>query len=52
MLVDVRFESLTGGRYKLYALLDPALSNTGDDDVGEAHGRTLVARDEQARVAR
>src|SRR3954451_1581414 len=32
VLVDVRFESLTGKPYQLYALLDPGLSNTGDDD--------------------
>ena len=50
VLVDVRFESLTGRPYKLYALLDPALSNSGDDDVGEARGRTLVARDDEARL--
>ena len=49
VLVDVSFESLTGRPYKLYALLDPALSNTGDDDTGKTEGRTLVARDEQAR---
>ena len=32
VLVDVTFESLTGRPYDLYALLDPGLSNTGDDD--------------------
>jgi glucoamylase len=32
VLVDVDFESLTGKPLQLYALLDPALSNTGDDD--------------------
>jgi len=32
VLVDVRLESLTGKPYALYALLDPGLSNTGDDD--------------------
>jgi len=41
VLVDVRFESLTGRPYKLYVLADPALSNTGDDD----RGRGLVAYD-------
>jgi glucoamylase len=51
VLVDVRFESLTGRPYKLYALLDPALSNTGDDDVGETDGRTLVARDDHLASA-
>ena len=51
VLVDVRFESLTGRPYQLYALLDPALSNTGDDDVGETVGRTLVARDDRLASA-
>ena len=51
VLVDVRFESLTGRPYRLYALLDPALSNTGDDDVGETRGRTLIARDEKLASA-
>ena len=51
VLVDVSFESLTGRPYKLYALLDPALSNTGDDDIGETDGRTLVARDDHLASA-
>ena len=51
VLVDVRLESLTGRPYKLYALLDPALSNSGDDDVGESAGRTLVARDDKLASA-
>ncbi|HEX5619942.1 MAG TPA: glycoside hydrolase family 15 protein [Solirubrobacteraceae bacterium] len=41
VLVDVRFESLTGRPYQLYVLADPALSNTGDDD----RGRGLAAFD-------
>jgi glucoamylase len=41
VLVDVRFESLTGRPYRLYMLGDPALSNTGDDD----RGRGLTAFD-------
>jgi glucoamylase len=51
VLVDVSLESLTGRPYKLYALLDPALSNSGDDDVGETDGRTLVARDDHLASA-
>jgi glucoamylase len=51
VLVDVRLESLTGRPYKLYALLDPALSNSGDDDVGETHGDALVARDDRLASA-
>lgn len=51
VLVKVRLESLTGRPYKLYALLDPALSNSGDDDVGETRGHTLVARDDKLASA-
>jgi glucoamylase len=43
LLVDVRFTSLTGKPYKVYALLDPALSNDGNDDSGStAHGALLT----------
>jgi glucoamylase len=43
LLVDVRFTSLTGHPYKVYALLDPALSNDGNDDSGStAHGALLT----------
>jgi glucoamylase len=45
VLVDVKFESLTGRPYRLYVLADPALSNTGDDDRGERRGDALVAFD-------
>ena len=51
VLVKVRLESLTGRPYKLYALLDPALSNTGNDDVGETRGHALVARDDKLASA-
>ncbi|WP_028058132.1 hypothetical protein [Candidatus Solirubrobacter pratensis] len=51
VLVDVTFESLTGRPYRLYALADPALSNTGDDDRGagmtawDAKGASAIAAD-------
>ena len=32
VLVDVRFQSLDGGRYSVYALYDPALNNSGRHD--------------------
>jgi glucoamylase len=32
VLIDVTFESLTGRPYQLYALYDPSLDNSGDDD--------------------
>ncbi len=47
VLVDVTFESLTGRPYQLYALYDPALSNTGDNDRGERAGNALVAFDDR-----
>ena len=51
VLVDVDFESLTGRPYQLYALLDPALSNGGDDDRGGTSGSTLFANDDRYAVA-
>ncbi len=45
VLVNVRFESLTGRPYRVYLLSDPALGNDGNDDRGRTVGRTLVARD-------
>jgi glucoamylase len=51
VLVDVRFESLTGRPYKLYVLADPALSNTGDDDRGTRSGDALVAYDDKLASA-
>ena len=45
VLVDVQFESLTGGALDLYAILDPGLSNSGDDDRARTQGATLAAYD-------
>ena len=45
VLVDVQFESLTGGALELYAILDPGLSNSGDDDRARTQGATLAAYD-------
>jgi glucoamylase len=52
VLVDVRFQSLTGRKYAVYVLSDPALSNDGADDRGRtvAGGRVL-AWDRRAAVA-
>ena len=43
LLVDVRFESLTGKALSLYALYDPALANDGSDDTGSTSGAALLA---------
>src|SRR3954451_2633570 len=51
LLVDVSFRSLTGRPYRVYALLDPSLSNDGNDDTGATRGRALVARDGKAASA-
>jgi glucoamylase len=46
MLVRIRFESLDGERYRLFAMYDPALDNSGMDDHGRSVGQTLVATDD------
>ena len=46
MLVDVTFESLTGRPLELYAILDPGLSNSGDDDRALTQDGTAAALDE------
>jgi glucoamylase len=48
--VRIRFVSLDGGRYRLYALYDPSLANTGMDDRGGTSGHALVADDGGASV--
>ena len=47
VLVDVTFESLTGGALDLYAMLDPGLSNSGDDDRARTQGGSLAAYDDR-----
>jgi glucoamylase len=49
VLVDVKFESLTGTPYQLYVLGDPALSNTGDDD--SASGTTAYDKTNASALA-
>jgi glucoamylase len=51
LLIDVRFTSRTGKRLALYAIGDPALSNTGNDDSGTATRHALFARDASAGEA-
>jgi glucoamylase len=45
VLVDVRFTASRGGPFDLYAIYDPALSNSRTDDSGRADDRTLIATD-------
>jgi glucoamylase len=45
VLVDISFRSLTGHRYRVYVLHDPALTMTGDDDTGATKRGALVATD-------
>jgi glucoamylase len=52
VLVDVRFESLTGRAYDVYVLHDPALNMTGDDDTGTSTpGGALLSADAQVASA-
>ena len=51
MLVDVRFESLTGEPYGLHVLLDPELDNDGRDDRARTISGTLVANDRRMTSA-
>jgi glucoamylase len=51
LLVDVRFESLTGRALALYAYFDPSLGNDGDDDSGSSSGDALLATDSGSPVA-
>jgi len=51
LLIDVSFQSLTGKPYKVYALLDPALSNDGNDDSGIAKHGLLLTQDAKAGSA-
>ncbi|WNG47487.1 glucoamylase [Archangium minus] len=45
LLLDVRFESLSGQPYSLYVVYDPSLSNNGMDDSGTSEEGTLLASD-------
>jgi glucoamylase len=49
--VRIRFDSLDGGAYRVYALYDPSLANSGMDDSGRTAGHALVASDAGGRVS-
>jgi glucoamylase len=51
VLVDVKFESLTGRPYRVYAVYDPGLSNGGDDDSGISGDNELIASDDRTASA-
>lgn len=51
VLVHVRFTSLDGQPYRVFALYDPSLANDGMDDQGRSRGSTLVAEDGDEPVA-
>lgn len=48
LLIDVRFESLSGEPYALHVVYDPSLSNDGMDDSGTSHDGELFASDAKA----
>ncbi len=49
--VRIRLVSLDGAAYRLYALYDPSLANTGMDDSGSTDGGVLTASDGGTPVA-
>ena len=49
--IRIRFISLDGGSYRLYAWYDPSLANGGMDDSGRTAGHSLVARDASKGVS-
>jgi glucoamylase len=51
LLIDVRFESLSGEPYTLQVLYDPSLSNDGMDDSGTSQEGELLASDAKAASA-
>jgi glucoamylase len=51
VLIDVRFQPLRPGPYRVYALYDPSLANGGMDDSGSTAGTALVAADGTAASA-
>ncbi len=51
LLVDVRFQSLTGRPYQVYAYVDPSLSNDGSDDSGTTSHGALLTQDATAGSA-
>ncbi len=51
LVIRVRLRSLDGGRYRLFALHDPALANGGMDDTGRTVGNALVASDGNVATA-
>lgn len=51
VVIDVKFESLTGDPLQLYVLYDPTLSNDGSDDAGSTKEGALLASDAKAASA-
>jgi len=51
LVVDVRFESLSGSPHSLYVLYDPSLTNDGLDDSAWSEGHALMASDSQTASA-
>jgi glucoamylase len=49
--IRVSLRSLDGGRYRLYALYDPSLDNSGMNDRARTTGRTLVATDDDSGLS-
>jgi glucoamylase len=46
LLIETRFEPLSGGPYRLYVLYNPSLDNSGMGDTGAVSGTALVSNDQ------
>ena len=51
VLVDIRFEALSGGPYSVYVLHDVGLGLNANDDTGRSAGGGLVATDDELSSA-
>src|SRR3954451_4423226 len=51
VLIDLRFAVLNGQRHDVFALYDPSLSNTRNNDSGYTDGDALVATDDTTHAA-
>jgi glucoamylase len=51
VLIDLRLGVMDGRRHGVYAVYDPSLSNTRNDDSGRTEGEALVATDDTTQSA-
>jgi glucoamylase len=51
VLIDLRFAVVNGRRYGVFAIYDPSISNTRNNDSGRTEGDALVATDDATKAA-